>query len=147
MSFGECYDLAEKNYLKGRHVESISWYEKSLALIPNDKQYLLPIIYTNLGHAYDYTGQVEEARVNYKNALRIATKTGNKFGEVISLIGLSLCEYRLNEHTKAISILVEAEKISQKIHFKKGLAYVYLQQRISRSDQVNRTELLSSGIS
>jgi tetratricopeptide (TPR) repeat protein len=49
-------------------------------------------------------------------------------------VSLSLCDYRLNEYTNAISILQQAETLSLRIGYKEGLVDVYLQLSIIYDD-------------
>ena len=127
-------NIAEHKYRTGRHLEAIKWYEKVLPRIPRDDKNRLAKIYINLGHSYDYTGNIKKSQINYEKALQIARETKNKFGEVSCLVSLSLPYYQLYDYTKAISILEKAEKICLEIDYKKGLVDVYIQLAIIQDD-------------
>jgi len=121
------YALGRVHNKLGKGPESLKDFDTALALhteTGNDEG--RAAVLNGMGNTYRYLmGQPDEALKNYKAALEIRQRIGDRRGVGVTLRNLASMQRELGRYEEAIQSIKDALTISQEIGDKEGLAYGY----------------------
>lgn len=80
------------------------------------------LVYSALGRNAMYSGQIADAKKNYKKSMDLARADKNEFSVILGLAGFALAEV-MERNTDAKNYLRESLLLSQSLHFYEGLAW------------------------
>lgn len=100
----------------GNYQEALSMFNEALSIYLNlSNDYQISDLYYSIGNLYFDQKNYDAALVEYQKSLEIRKRIQHEVGRCFSLIAMGMTNQELNQHSRAIPLLLEADKLADNI--------------------------------
>lgn len=97
----------------GNFKEALAKFNEALAINQNlSNDYQISDLYYSIGNLYFDQNRFEDALIEYQKSLEIREQIQHQIGECFSLIAMGMTYQKLNQNSKAIQLLLKADKLA-----------------------------------
>ncbi|WP_436516036.1 hybrid sensor histidine kinase/response regulator transcription factor [Ekhidna sp. To15] len=101
----------------GNFDEALAMFNKALAINQNlSNDYQISDLFYSIGNLYFDQKKYNDALIEYQKSLEIREQIQHQVGRCFSLIAMGMTYQELNQHDKAISLLLEADMLAGEIN-------------------------------